>query len=100
MRRILLAVSAVTMLMTGMAFAETETPVVDQRQANQEQRIDQGVASGHLNDQKATQVNKQQKHVNKKEDKAVEAYKKSLARWDKLIKQHPAEEEFVVESGP
>ena len=75
MKRILLAVSSMTMLMTGMAFAEAETPeaqtpVVDQRPANQAQRIDQEVASRQLNDQKATQLNKQQKPVNKKEDKA------------------------------
>ena len=71
MKRILLAVSAMTMLMTGMAFAEAQTPAVDQRPVNQDQRIDQGVASGQLNGQKATQLNNQQKPVNKKEDRAM-----------------------------
>ena len=48
MNQMLLMVSSLV-LMTGVAFAEAETPVIDQRQANQEQRIDQGIASGQLN---------------------------------------------------
>lgn len=70
MKRMLLAVSAMTLLMTGMAYAEAETPVIDQRQANQEQRIDQGSASGQLNEREANRLNKQQGHINKMEDKA------------------------------
>jgi len=70
MKKMLLAVSAMTMLMTGMAFAEAETPVIDERQANQEQRIDQGIASGQLNEREANRLNKQQEHVNKLEDRA------------------------------
>lgn len=69
MKQMLLAVSALV-LMTGMAFAEAETPVVDQRQTNQEQRIDQGIASGQLNDREANRLNKQQEHINKMEDRA------------------------------
>lgn len=70
MKRMLLAVSAMTLLMTGMAYAETETPVIDQRQANQEQRMDQGIASGQLNEREANRLNKQQEHINKMEDRA------------------------------
>jgi opacity protein-like surface antigen len=70
MKKILLAVSAMTLFMTGMAFAEAEAPVADQRQANQEQRIDQGIASGQLNEREANRLNKQQEHVNKIEDRA------------------------------
>jgi len=69
MKQMLLAVSALV-LMTGMAFAEAETPVIDQRQANQEQRIDQGIASGQLNEREANRLNKQQEHINKMEDRA------------------------------
>ena len=60
MKKVLLAISAVTVLMTGMAYAEAETPVIDQRQANQEQRIDKGIASGQLNEREANRLNKQQ----------------------------------------
>jgi len=70
MKRMLLAVSAMTLLITGMAYAEAETPVIDQRQANQEKRIDQGIASGQLNEREANRLNKQQGHINKMEDKA------------------------------
>lgn len=70
MKKILLAVSGMTLLMTGMAFAQAETPVIDQRQTNQEQRIDQGIASGQLNEREANRLNKQQEHVNKMEDRA------------------------------
>ena len=70
MKRMLLAVGAMTLLMTGMAYAEAETPVIDQRQANQEKRIDQGIASGQLNEREAHRLNKQQGHINKMEDKA------------------------------
>jgi len=66
----LLAVSAMTLLMTGMAFAEAETLVIDQRQMNQEQRIDQGVESGQLNEREGNRLNKQQERINKMEDRA------------------------------
>ena len=69
MKRMLLAVSAMTLLMTGMAYAEAETPVIDKRQANQEKRIDKGIASGQLNEREANRLNKQQGHINKMENK-------------------------------
>ena len=54
------------------AFAQTApaTPRVDQRQANQEQRIDQGVKSGQLTTKEAARLEKGQEHVQKVEDKA------------------------------
>ncbi len=48
----------------------TNTPRIDQRQANQEKRIDQGVASGELTKREARRMNRQQAAVNKAEDKA------------------------------
>lgn len=48
----------------------TNTPRIDQRQANQERRIDQGVASGELTKREARRLNRQQAAVNKAEDKA------------------------------
>ena len=35
-------------LVSAPTLAQTDTPWIDQRQANQEQRIDRGVASGTL----------------------------------------------------
>lgn len=70
MKKMLLAVGGMTLLMTGIAVAEAETPVIDQQQTNQEQRIDQGIASGQLNEREANRLNTQQEHVNKMEDRA------------------------------
>lgn len=50
--------------------ASPATPGVDQRQANQEKRIDKGVASGELTKREARRLEKQQAHINKAEDKA------------------------------
>ena len=46
MKKLLLGVSAMTLIMSGMVFAQAETSVIDQRQANQDRRIDQGIANG------------------------------------------------------
>ena len=95
MKRVLLTVTAMTLLMTGMAYAETETPVIDQRQTNQEQRIDQGVANG--------QLNKQQKHINKMEGRAKSdgvVTKKERARINKTqnrASRHLAREKHDVQ---
>ena len=69
MKQMLLAVSAVV-LVTGVAFAENETLGIDQRQTNQEQRVDQGIVSGHLNEREADRLNTQQGHISNMEDKA------------------------------
>lgn len=52
------------------ALAQTATPNIDQRQANQQRRIDQGVQSGQLNQREAARLEKGQAHVQKMEDKA------------------------------
>ena len=70
MRRILFSVSAVALLLSSVASVQAETPVIDQRQTNQEQRIDKGIESGQLNQREANRLNKQQEHINKMEDKA------------------------------
>jgi hypothetical protein len=70
MTKVLLAVCGLILGLNGLAFAEAETPVADQRQTNQGQRIDQGVESGQLNEREANRLNKQQEHINKVEDRA------------------------------
>jgi hypothetical protein len=47
------------------------TPRVDQRQAHQERRIEQGVKSGSLNEKEAARLEKGQAQVQKMENKAV-----------------------------
>ena len=54
------------------ALAQTQsTPRVDQRQANQAQRIEQGRKSGALTDKEAARLGKGQARIQKMEDKAV-----------------------------
>lgn len=57
-----------------LAFAQTPSapsaPRIDQRQANQERRIDQGVQSGSLTQKEAARLEKGQDHVQNMEDKA------------------------------
>jgi TolA-binding protein len=71
MKRVLSGLAMMSLLVGTAAFAENaETPGIDQRQANQERRIDQGVASGQLTEREANRLNRQQEHVNKMEDRA------------------------------
>jgi hypothetical protein len=50
--------------------AQTATPGVDQRQVNQEKRIEQGVASGQLTPREAARLERGQERVEKMEEKA------------------------------
>jgi uncharacterized membrane protein YebE (DUF533 family) len=59
MRQLLLAVSAL-LLATGAAYA----------QANQEQRIDQGITSGQLNQRETNRLEREQSRINRMEDRA------------------------------
>ena len=52
------------------ASAPAATPRVDQRQANQEKRIDQGIASGELNKRETVRLEKEQNAINRAENKA------------------------------
>ena len=58
------------LFVAGMAYGQAETPGIDQRQANQEQRIDQGIASGELTQREAGRLEQQQQHIDKMENKA------------------------------
>ena len=70
MKKTLLAVCGLILGINGPALAQANTPVIDERQANQEQRIDQGISSGQLNEREKNRLNKQQEHINKMEDRA------------------------------
>jgi len=52
------------------AQAQTDTPRFDQRQVNQQQRIEQGVASGQLTQREATRLDNGQARLQSKEDRA------------------------------
>jgi|ERR1700752_3930983 hypothetical protein len=69
MKQMFLVASALVVI-SGGVFAENETPRIDQRQTNQEQRVDQGIASKQLNEREADRLNTQQGQINKMEEKA------------------------------
>lgn len=66
---------AATLLISALALPAlaqtTSTPRIDQRQANQQQRIDQGMQSGALTEKEATRLEKGQAHVQNMENKAA-----------------------------
>ena len=65
-------IAAVALIAPMLAAAQTtSTPRIDQRQANQDARIQQGVQSGSLTQKETNQLEKGQQHVQKMENKAV-----------------------------
>lgn len=57
------AAVAVALSLPVMAFAQANTPRVDQREANQQRRIEQGVASGSLTQREANRLERGQQRV-------------------------------------
>ncbi|MBI5718409.1 MAG: hypothetical protein HZC37_12075 [Burkholderiales bacterium] len=66
----LAAASFGTLAQTPAPAAAASTPRIDQRQANQERRIDQGVASGQLTRRETRRLERQQGAVNRAENRA------------------------------
>jgi opacity protein-like surface antigen len=64
------ALSATAFAQAASAPAGANTPGIDKRQANQEKRIDQGIASGSLTKPEARRLERQQAAIDKAEDKA------------------------------
>lgn len=69
MRIIHFAVLATAVLATSLP-ARADTPVVDQQQINQQQRINQGVQSGTLNPNEAARLERDQKRIQGMENRA------------------------------
>jgi hypothetical protein len=66
-----LLASSIAALFLAPAFAQTPaTPILDQRQANQAARIEQGTASGQLTNKEAARLEAGQAKVEAKEEKA------------------------------
>ena len=66
----LAALLAATIALTAVAQTQS-TPRIDQRQANQERRIEQGEKSGALTPKEAARLEKGEAHIQKMEDKAT-----------------------------
>lgn len=65
-----LIVTALTLSFALPVLAQTNTPNIDQRQINQQQRIEQGVQSGSLTNREANHLEKAQDRIQSMEDKA------------------------------
>lgn len=68
--KILKTLAVLSLVLPTLAFAQANTPRVDQRQAIQAQRIDQGVASGSLTQREANRLDRGQQRVNNMEYRA------------------------------
>lgn len=68
--KIIKALAAIAIVLPTLAFAQANTPGIDQRQANQERRIDQGVASGSLTQREANRLDRGQQRVDNMENRA------------------------------
>ena len=63
-------ISLITAAAAVPVYAQTDTPKVDTRQERQQERIDQGVASGELNQREAGRLQKEQERISRHEEKA------------------------------
>lgn len=71
MNKLLTVVATLTIGAVALpAFAQANTPRIDQRQANQERRIDQGIASGELTKREAARLDRGQDRVDALENAA------------------------------
>ena len=53
-----------------LAWGQASTPGIDARQANQERRIDQGVASGQLTQREAARLDRNENRIDRMENRA------------------------------
>lgn len=67
---VLAAITLPVLAQTAPAKDPAATPGIDKRQANQQQRIDQGVKSGELTSREAARLEKGQERVQTMEEKA------------------------------
>lgn len=66
----MIGAAALSLVSLGAAAQTTHTPRIDDRQAHQEARIDQGVASGELTNREAHRLEHQQNVITRYENKA------------------------------
>lgn len=70
MKIVNVALTALAVSVPLLASAQTATPGIDQRQINQERRIEQGERSGQLTPNEAARLERGQTHVDRMEDRA------------------------------
>jgi hypothetical protein len=65
------ALAATVLLAPALAFAEADMPRVDKRQENQEQRIQDGIENGSLNQYEQNRLERGMEHVENLEERAT-----------------------------
>ena len=63
MKKEIILTTALFLLIGATSFAQTATPVVKERQENQQERIEQGVSSGELTPGEAIRLENQQERI-------------------------------------
>ncbi|CAG0950482.1 hypothetical protein RHDC4_00045 [Rhodocyclaceae bacterium] len=90
------AIAAALAAVAVPVLAQTATPRLDQRQANQEARIQQGVQSGALTAKEAERLEKGQDHVQKIEDKAKSDGKVTAKERERLQQAENVQSRHIV----
>ncbi|MDP1635309.1 MAG: hypothetical protein Q8L69_11595, partial [Gallionellaceae bacterium] len=93
---VLAAFALPVLAQTAPAKDPAATPGVDKRQANQQQRIDQGVKSGELTGKEAARLEKGQERVQKMEDKAKADGKVTPKERERLQKAQTVESRKIA----
>jgi hypothetical protein len=71
MRRLILTAAFAAVIVPSLAFAQTNTPVIDRREQRQENRIGAGTADGSLTSREAMRLNRGQVRVDNMENRAA-----------------------------
>jgi capsular polysaccharide biosynthesis protein len=66
----MIAAATLSLVSLGAAAQTTSTPRIDERQTNQEARIDRGIASGELTNREVRRLEHEQHVINRYENKA------------------------------
>ena len=101
MKSVKLVTAAVVAALAFPVIAQTQpqtksTARIDQRQANQQQRIDQGVKSGQLNKKEAARLEKGQERIQKMENKAMADGKMTAKERAKIEKAQDRESKRIA----
>jgi len=91
-------VSLIAAVVAVPVYAQTATPKIDAREERQQERIDQGVASGELNKREAARLEREQQRIQRHEAKAkadgvvTKKERRKLHREENRASRHIAKE--------
>lgn len=92
----IVAAAVITAFAFPLLAQTTSTPRIDQRQQNQQQRIDQGVKSGQLNRKEAARLKKGQARIRQMENKAMADGKVTVKERARIAKAQDREGRRII----